>query len=53
MKAIIAVAASMLTSAFHMLTTGADYKDLGAAHLESVTTPRSPADSFAGSKTSA
>jgi len=34
MKAIIAVAASMLTSAFHMLTTGADYKDLGAAHLD-------------------
>ncbi len=34
MKAIIAVAASMLTAAFHMLNTGSDYKDLGAAHLE-------------------
>ena len=34
MKAIIAVAASMLTSAFHMLTTGSEYKDLGAAHFD-------------------
>jgi transposase len=34
MKAIIAVAASMLTAAFHMLNTGSDYKDLGAAHLD-------------------
>jgi hypothetical protein len=31
MKAIIAVAASMLTAAFHMLNTGSDYKDLGVA----------------------
>jgi transposase len=34
MKAIIAVAASMLTAAFHMLSTGAAYKDLGAAHFD-------------------
>jgi transposase len=34
MKAIIAVAASMLTAAFHMLSTGTDYKDLGAAHFD-------------------
>lgn len=34
MKAIIAVAASMLTAAFHMLTTGREYLDLGAAHFD-------------------
>jgi len=34
MKAIIAVAASMLTSAYHMLATGSEYKDLGAAHFD-------------------
>ena len=34
MKAIIAVAASMLTAAFHMLSTGSEYKDLGAAHFD-------------------
>ncbi len=34
MKAIIAVAASMLTAAFHMLSTGSEYKDLGAAHYD-------------------
>jgi len=34
MKAIIAVASSMLTSAFHMLTTGSEYKDLGATHFD-------------------
>lgn len=34
MKAIIAVAASMLTAAFHMLTTGSEYKDLSAAHFD-------------------
>jgi transposase len=34
MKAIIAVAASMLTAAFHILTTGRQYKDLGAAHFD-------------------
>jgi transposase len=34
MKAIIAVAASMLTAAFHMLSSGSEYKDLGAAHFD-------------------
>jgi transposase len=34
MKAIIAVAASMLTAAFHMLTTGTEYKDLTAAYFD-------------------
>ncbi len=33
-KAIIAVAASMLTAAFHMLRDGVEYRDLGPAHLE-------------------
>jgi transposase len=34
MKAIIAVAASMLTAAFHLLNTASEYKDLGATHLD-------------------
>jgi transposase len=34
MKAIIAVAASMLTSAFHMLTTGHDYKELTGRYFD-------------------
>lgn len=34
MKAIIAVAASMLTAAFHMLTTGDEYKELTAAYFD-------------------
>jgi transposase len=34
MKAIIAVAASMLTAAFHMLTTGHEYKELTAAYFD-------------------
>jgi transposase len=33
-KAIIAVAASMLTVAFHMLRDGVEYRDLGPAHLD-------------------
>lgn len=33
-KAILAVAASMLTSAYHMLRDGVDYKDLGADHFD-------------------
>jgi transposase len=32
-KAILAVAAFMLTAAYHMLKNGAEYKDLGAAHF--------------------
>jgi transposase len=33
-KAIIAVAASMLTAAYHMLKDGVDYRDLGADHFD-------------------
>jgi transposase len=32
-KAILAVAASMLTAAYHMLKKGVEYKDLGAEHF--------------------
>lgn len=32
-KAILAVAASMLTAAYHMLKNGVEYRDLGANHL--------------------
>lgn len=32
-KAIVAVAASMLTAAYHMLKNGVEYKDLGADHF--------------------
>lgn len=32
-KAIVAVAASMLSAAYHMLKNGLEYKDLGAAHF--------------------
>ncbi len=34
MKAIIAVAASMLTAAYHMLRTGQPYRDLGDAYFD-------------------
>ncbi len=33
-KAILAVAASMLTAAFHMLRDGTEYNDLGSAHFD-------------------
>jgi hypothetical protein len=33
MKAIVAVAASMLTAAYYMLRDGQDYHGLGAAHF--------------------
>jgi hypothetical protein len=33
-KAILAVAASILTAAYHMLKTGAEYHDLGSAYLD-------------------
>jgi transposase len=33
-KAVLAVAASMLTAAYHMLRYGADYRDLGADHFD-------------------
>ena len=32
-KAIIAVAASMLTAAYHMLKNGTEYRDLGTEHF--------------------
>jgi transposase len=35
-KAIIAVAASMLTAAYHMLRNQADYRDLGADHFDRI-----------------
>jgi transposase len=35
MKAILAVAASMLTAAYHMLRTGAAYEDLGERYFDS------------------
>lgn len=35
-KAIVAVAASILTAAYHMLRTGAEYHDLGADHFDRV-----------------
>jgi transposase len=34
-KAILAVAASMLTAAYHMLKNGVEYRDLGADHFSS------------------
>jgi len=33
-KAVLAVAASLLTAAYHMLKNGADYRDLGADHFD-------------------
>jgi transposase len=33
-KAIVAVAASMLTAAWHMLRDGAEWHELGAAHFD-------------------
>ena len=33
-KAILAVAASMLTAVYHMLKHSADYRDLGADHFD-------------------
>jgi len=36
MKAIIAVAASMLTSAYHLIRDGVDYKDLGNDYFDRI-----------------
>ena len=33
-KAILAVAASMLTAAYHMLRDGTEYHDLGSEHFD-------------------
>ena len=40
MKAIVAVAASMLRSAYYMLTRGTTYQDLGPNHFDSRTRVR-------------
>lgn len=40
-KAIVAVAASMLTSAYHMLRDDADYRDLGPDHFDALDRKRS------------
>lgn len=42
-KAIFAVAASMLTAAYHMLKNGVEYRDLGAEHFERRIAPKSSA----------
>ncbi len=39
-KAIIAVAASMLTAAFHMLRDGTEYNELGTEHFDRADQPR-------------
>jgi len=39
-KAICAVAASLLTSIYHMLKNGVPYKDLGAAHFDRISRQR-------------
>lgn len=41
-KAIIGVAASMLTAAWHMLRNGTGWHDLSAAHFAAPTPPRPP-----------
>ena len=40
-KAVVAVAASMLTSAYHMLRDDADYRDLEPNHFDAVDKARS------------
>jgi transposase len=35
-KAVVAIAASILTAAYHMLKTGAEYHDLGPHHLDRI-----------------
>ena len=42
-KAIVAVAASMLTSAYHMLRNETDYHDLGPDHFDALDKERSAA----------
>ena len=39
-KAIIAVAASMLTAVWHMLRDGTEWHDLGAAHFDQANTQK-------------
>jgi hypothetical protein len=40
MKAILGVAASMLTAAYHMLRTGAVHRDLGERYFDTRDRPR-------------
>jgi len=40
MKAVVAVAAAMLRSAYHMLTRSMPYQDLGPAYFENKTRAR-------------
>lgn len=42
-KAILAVAASMLTAAYHMLCKGVDYVDLGTDYFDRIDKPKSAA----------
>jgi hypothetical protein len=39
-KAILAVAASMITAAYHMLRDGVAYKDLGPDHFDRLNKPK-------------
>ena len=52
-KAIVAVAASMLTAAYYMLRDGTEYHDLGADHFDRHDEPRPSAACSSGFKTSA
>ena len=51
-EAILAVAASMLTAAFHMLRDGTEYNDLGSDHFDRQDNPRPSAACSSGFKTS-
>jgi hypothetical protein len=52
-KAIIAVAASMLTAAWHMLRDGTEWHDLGAAHFDRADATKTATASSAASSRSA
>jgi len=52
-KAIVAVAASMLVAAHHILRDGTDYRDLGGAHFDRRAKRRVALASCAGSVSSA
>jgi hypothetical protein len=51
-KAILAIAASILTAAYYVLKDGATYHELGADYFERRDKPKSPAVSFGGSNNS-
>jgi transposase len=50
-KAIVAVAASMLTAAYHMLKNGVEYRDLGADHFKRGDRSKASSDWFDDSQT--